>query len=192
MKTKAENPVSLLKDKKIHPIIEAYFELNHLKQLYRQGWLNRGVSEIECETVAEHCFTTAILAMWLAQSLSPEIDCCKVVQMALIHDLGEIYAGDIIPAQEIDPIEKHRLEARSIRSVLSKLPQGLETIALWEEFELGETPEARLVKQVDKLEMGFQAKVYQLQGKPQMEEFLSSALTGLDDPILIELFNSLS
>jgi putative hydrolase of HD superfamily len=192
LKIKAENPIELLAGRKFPPVIQAYFELNHLKQLYRQGWLNRGVSQADCETVAEHSFATAILAMWLAQSYFPELDICKVIRMALVHDLGEIYAGDIIPAHAIDPLEKHRLEASSIRRLLSKLPKGLETVKLWEELEQGETPEAQLVKQIDKLEMGLQAEVYRLQGKVQTDEFIMSARENIDEPLLAELLNSLS
>jgi putative hydrolase of HD superfamily len=192
MKTKAENPVNLLATREVPAVIRAYFELNHLKQLYRQGWLNRGISEAECETVAEHSFATAILALWLAQINFPDLDQGKVVQMALIHDLGEIYAGDIIPADAIDPLEKHRCEANSLQRMLIRLPNGLEIMDLWNEFEQGESREAQLVKQADKLEMGLQAEVYRLQGKPQMQEFLESARQSIEEPLLLELLNSLS
>jgi putative hydrolase of HD superfamily len=192
VKTKTENPASLLVGKEVPPILRAYFELNHLKGLYRQGWLRRGVGEAECETVAEHSFATAILAMWLAQIYFPELDLCKVISLALIHDLGEVYAGDIIPAQAIDPLEKHRREAGSIQRMLVSLPNGLEIIDLWNEFELGETREAQLVRQVDKLEMGLQAEVYRLQGKPRLHEFVESARQNIDEPLLLELLNNLS
>ena len=112
METKAENPVKLLKDRKIDPLIRAYFELCQLKQLFRQGWLRRGVSRERCETVAEHSYGCAVLATWLAQAYYPQLDLCKVLRMALMHDFGEIYAGDIIPVDAVSAEEKHRREAR--------------------------------------------------------------------------------
>ncbi|MEO0842343.1 MAG: hypothetical protein AAF063_26020 [Cyanobacteria bacterium J06643_5] len=44
MKTKADLPINFLQGKDTLPIIEAYFEFVQLKQLYRQGWLNKGIS----------------------------------------------------------------------------------------------------------------------------------------------------
>jgi putative hydrolase of HD superfamily len=97
METKADLPINLLQGKNTLPIIEAYFEFVQLKQLYRQGWLHKGISLQNCETVAEHSFCVALLALILADEYSVELDTAKVIRMALIHDLGEIYAGDFTP-----------------------------------------------------------------------------------------------
>jgi len=53
MKTKNTHTNTLL-DRKAPPIVQLYYEFSQLKNLYRQGWLKRGVSEKDCETVAEH------------------------------------------------------------------------------------------------------------------------------------------
>ncbi len=192
MKIKAENPAGLLEGKDVPVLVRAYCELNHLKQLYRQGWLRRGVSEAECETVAEHSFAVAILVIWLVQADYPELDLCRAIQMALIHDLGEIYAGDIVPADKIAAAEKRRLETVSIQRLFAGLPGGLVYQELWEDFEKGESPEARLVRQLDRLEMGLQAGIYRLQGKGGMQEFIDSARMALNDPRLVELLDSLA
>jgi len=184
METKADNPVILLQDQQVDPFIRAYFELCQLKQLYRQGWLRRGVSRERCETVAEHSFACAVLATWLAQAYYPELDLCKVLRMALLHDFGEIYAGDIIPGDALEPEEKHRLEAGSIAQVFGKLPGGAAYLSLWEEFECNQTPEARFVRQIDRLEMGLQAGLYAMQGLVEPDEFIASARLGLEDPRL--------
>src|SRR5690348_3445079 len=106
MQTKAGNPIALLKDKQTLSLIAAYYEFNQLKQLYRQGWLRRGVPALECETVAEHTFSMALLAMLIADAHFPELDLTKVLRLVLLHDLGEIYTGDIVPADRIDAQEK--------------------------------------------------------------------------------------
>jgi putative hydrolase of HD superfamily len=182
MEMKADNPVTLLKDLNLDPVIQAYFELCQLKQLYRQGWLRRGVSRERCESVAEHSFACAVLATWLAQAYYPQLDLSKVLRMALLHDFGEIYAGDIIPVDAVEAEEKHRREAGSVAKVFAKLPGGAVYLSLWEEFERNETAEARFVRQVDRLEMGLQAGLYALQGLLEPVEFFASARQALDDP----------
>ncbi len=190
METKAENPVLLLKDQQVDPIIGAYFELCQLKQLYRQGWLRRGVSRARCESVAEHSFGCAVLAAWLAQAYYPELDAGKVLRMALLHDFGEVYAGDLIPGDAVQPDEKQRREAGSVAQVFGKLPDGAAWLRLWEEFERNETPEARFVRQIDRLEMGLQAGVYALQGLVEPDEFFASARLALEDARFADLLKA--
>lgn len=190
MEIKAENPVGLLNDGKYAPLIMAFFEVCHLKQLYRQGWLRRGVPHERCESIAEHSFGMAVLALWLAQT-QPELDVDKVVRMALLHDLGEVYAGDIIPSDGVSEAEKHLREAQGVRRILSRLPEGQDYIALWEEFETGASMEARFVRQIDRLEMGLQAAVYQRQGMVDAGEFFASARQALTDPQLAALLEEI-
>jgi putative hydrolases of HD superfamily len=191
LETKSDHPLELLKGQTIDPFIQAYFELCQLKQLYRQGWLRRGVSRERCESVAEHSFACAVLAIWLAQAYYSELDLSKVLLMALFHDFGEIYAGDIIPVDAVEVEEKYRLEAGSVAQVFSKLPGGAVYLSLWEEFERNETAEARFVRQVDRLEMGLQAGLYALQGLVQPDEFIASARQALDDPRFSSLLKAL-
>lgn len=191
MKSKDNLPAMLLHGPNISPIIEAYFEFNHLKQLYRQGWLRRGISPERCESVAEHSWGVALLALFLADACFPTLDRDKTVRMALLHDFGEIYAGDFTPADDIGQEEKHQLEAQSIRQVLAQLPGGETYVALWEEFEQGESAEARLVRQLDRLEMALQASVYEHQGLANLSEFFASAREALAEPQLQYILDEL-
>lgn len=186
METKAENPAGLLHGKEAAPFIRAYFELCHLKQLFRQGWLRRGIPRERCESVAEHSFGVAVLALWLAQAY-PRLDQNKALRMALLHDCGEIYAGDIIPGDAVTAQEKHRREMQAVRQVFEKLPDGESYVQLWQEFEAGESPEAQFIRQIDRLEMGLQASVYTAQGFAGLEEFFVSARQALIDKNLIDL-----
>ena len=189
MKVKANNPVYLLPLDPSQPFLEGFFELSHLKQLYRQGWLRRGIPNQRCESVAEHSFSVAVLALWLGQAYYPHLDLDRVMRMALLHDIGEVYAGDIIPSDQVSEAEKHQLERASLEKVLGKLPTSQEYLELWQEFERGESPEARFVRQVDRLEMGLQARIYQAQGYAGMDEFIHSARQGLVDPQLAEILD---
>lgn len=171
--------------------IRIYLEISHLKQLYRQGWLRRGISRERCESVAEHSFTAALLAYWLARSEFPELDAEKVLRMTLMHDLGEVYAGDIIPQDQIDPQTKQDIEKQAICQIFNNLPGGDAYIKLWDEFEAGSNPEAQYVRQIDRLEMAFQAFLYEHQGEQNLQEFFDSADQALQDPRLRRIFETL-
>lgn len=187
METKAGNPASLLPGKEVTPFLRAYFELCHLKQLFRQGWLRRGIPGERCESVAEHSFGVAVLALWLSQAYYPQLDQNKVLCMALLHDCGEIYAGDITPSDPVSAEEKYCRELEAVRRLFDKLPGGEGYVQLWQEFEAGSSPEAQLIRQVDRLEMGLQASVFTAQGFEGLEQFFVSARAALVDDALIQL-----
>ncbi|MFY0583321.1 HD domain-containing protein [Cystobacter fuscus] len=84
MHTKAAPSIALLRGRRTLPLLEAYFELHHLKHLYRQGWLRVGIPRDTCESVAEHSFFLALLCLFLADSCFPEADASKLVRMALL------------------------------------------------------------------------------------------------------------
>ncbi|AFY58116.1 putative HD superfamily hydrolase [Rivularia sp. PCC 7116] len=191
METKGDLPLSFLKDKNTLPIIEAYFEFVQLKQLYRQGWLNQGISPQNCESVAEHSFCVALLALFLADQYSIKVDSARVIKMALIHDLGEVYAGDFTPTDNIDKNQKYQLEKQSVVKVLGKLRNGHEWIALWEEYEQGESAESQFVRQLDKLEMALQASVYEHQNNLNLSVFFASANRSLSSVELKFIFSNL-
>lgn len=163
--------------------LSAYYQAAELKRLYRQGWLKRGVSEAACESVAEHSFGTALLALFLAGRPPYEgLDRDRALRLALVHELGEVYAGDITPVDGVSAEEKSRLERASIRRVLDGLGGGEEYLALWEEFEAGLSPEARFVRELDRLEMGLQAAAYRAEGHGRMGEFFESARRSVATP----------
>ena len=115
------------------------------------------------------------LALVLADEYSVELDTAKVIRMALIHDLGEIYAGDLTPADNIDKKNKYQLEKQSVIKVLKKLPNGFRWMVLWEEYEKSRSVESQFVRQLDRLEMALQASVYEHQGFADLSVFFTSA-----------------
>ncbi|MBD2445682.1 HD domain-containing protein [Nostoc sp. FACHB-152] len=191
MQTKAALPIRLLAGKDTLLIIQAYFEFNHLKQLYRQGWLQHGIEPQYCESVAEHSFSVALLALLLAETHSLDVNKTKVIQMALIHDLGEVYAGDFTPSDGVNRQQKYQLEKNSITQILDKLPNGSYWIDLWEEYEQGTSSEAQFVRQIDQLEMVLQASVYEHQGLANLSEFFQSTSHAFKAPDLNSIFQML-
>ena len=139
----------------------AWFEVLHLKQVFRKGWLERGLPPARCESVAEHSFGNAMLCLLLAQQ-QPGLNVEKILRMALVHDLGEVYVGDLTPTDAVDPrLKSTRSKSKPCSRSLSGLPAGETLLANWEEYEAQVTPEAQFVKQVDRLEFALQAAQYQ-------------------------------
>lgn len=191
MITKNSNPFELLTGKNLDPVIEIYFQINHLKHLLRQGWLMRGITAEKCESVGDHSFATALLAMLIAEKDFPDLDVNKIIKMSLFHDIGEIYGGDVTPHDGISKEEKHVMEKESVKKLFSGFSKSEEYLELWEEFEENKTPEAKFVKQIDKLEMAMQAAVYAKQYGKNLDEFTESARGRIEDKKLLDLLDNL-
>jgi len=189
MKTKNRNPALLLQGKKVDPLISFYFEFNHLKQLFRQGWFLNGLTEDKCESVADHLFGVCILSLVIGENYYPSLNIKRLLEMALVHELGEINIGDVTPHDRIPKKVKYEWELKSIIEIMSKIPNGNHYVVLWKEYEEGKTPEAILLKQIDYLEMGFQAHIYKMQYNIPIDDFIRSTKKRLHDKKLIELFN---
>jgi len=172
-------------------LLRVYARASALKGLYRQGWLKRDVPPADCESVADHSFGTAILALLLAgRPPYADVDPDKALKMALIHELGEVYAGDITPVDGVPAAEKQRRERDSLYRVLAGSSGAAALIALWEEFEEGRSPEARLLRRLDRLEMGLQAALFRARGFAGMEEFMDSAERTVDQGFLREILDN--
>jgi len=174
MTEKSPMPLGLLDESAATPLIRAYFEIVHLKQLFRKGWLQRGLPEQYCESVAEHSFGIAMLCLLLLHE-HPELDAARVLRFALLHDIGEAYVGDITPQDRVLSAEKTERESAAIQEILAKLPGGDALIADWHDYESQQSEEARFVKQVDRLELAMQASVYHHQGRVEATEFIAAA-----------------
>lgn len=111
--------------------------------------------------------------------------------MALIHDFGEVYAGDITPRDQVLPEHKHQLELESLIQIFTSLPNGEDYISLWKEFEDSKSPEAHFVRQIDKLEMALQASVYENQQLENLSEFFQSARIEISTPEIHAIMNEL-
>lgn len=125
-------------------------EAEKLKTVLRHSWLSSG----RRESVAEHSWRMALMAMLFHNYLGKEVNLLKTLKMILVHDLGEIHATDFWAFNK-QPTNKTALERRGLKKLTKPLPTKLrkEIINLWEEFEAGETTEARFAKFLDKHEV---------------------------------------
>jgi putative hydrolase of HD superfamily len=131
--------------------------VEELKKVKRTGWLNRGISNPE--SVADHTFAVAIITSFYSDLLG--LDSGKAIKMALLHDLQESITGDITP-DTLDIDEKREKEENAIKKILIDMPNDY--LSLWQEYAEGKTKEAKLVAQIDKLEMLLQANIYKKAG----------------------------
>jgi putative hydrolase of HD superfamily len=153
-------------------VINTFQYFLRLKALYRQGWLQRKVPELKTESVADHSFGIAMLALLLCP---PKLDKLKVLEIALLHETGECIIGDLTPWDNLTDEEKSRMELEAVEKILGQLPDSKRLIELWKEFEYETTPEGRFVRQLDKLEMGLQAEVFEKFGDNDAKALIESA-----------------
>jgi putative hydrolase of HD superfamily len=144
------------------------YEIGLLKRFKRTGWFTAGVPAPE--SVADHSFRVALLALVLSRGADPPLDRERCVAMALVHDLAESIVGDITPYDGVTTAEKHRRE-RGAMERLSAMLGDDEVLRLWEEYQAAETAEARLVKDLDKLETVLQAAEYGESRGAELAEF---------------------
>lgn len=189
-------------------ILDVLAQAGALKRLVRQGWVDRGVRGPE--SVADHSYRLAVLVLLLAAD-EPGIDLGRALTLALVHDLPEAITGDVTPfdddlatpdaapeevfrrrpvySEEADRA-KRAAEAAAIRQMAARLtPKLADTlVGAWEEYEAGETAEARLVRQADKLETWLQALEYRAaQLDLIIESFRLGTQEAVTDPRLRDL-----
>ena len=133
----------------INQILNFIIEIEKLKSVLRKS---RPVGLKRYENSGEHSWHVCLSALLLKDYSNESIDINHVIKMLLIHDLGEIDAGDKI-IYSSETIEQKSDEENGVRRLLDILPKdmGDEYLDLWKEFEAGVTPESKFAKAVDRI-----------------------------------------
>lgn len=166
-------------------IMDFLLKIGKLKKMPRTGFVWLGIKNPE--TIAQHAFRVALMNWILARKTKPKMNLEKIIKISLVHDLCEVYAGDMTPYWGLLPEDpekrlemlKHyirlpkalkekreRIKHRKERAALLKLIKGLdsktrkEIFGYWMEYERMKSPEGRFVKQGDKVETLLQALEY--------------------------------
>lgn len=175
-------------------ILDFMLDLSKLKDEKRAGWLMAKVADPE--SVSDHSFSVAMMAVIFGRRMGLDVE--KLVKMALIHDIGEAYTGDIPSRyrEEDQPMnnqEKRRLGNEATRKIISILPKrdADEMINLWEEYEKRESEEAKLLKQIDALDYSIQLLKYKDRTDSNLSEFLKTANERIKLPELREIFEEI-
>jgi putative hydrolase of HD superfamily len=103
------------------------------------------------ETDVEHSFHLALSTIELAANYYPELDTGLITQFSLVHDLPELYTGDVwtFNISDEDRAKKELTEKAAIDQLLDELPPHV--AQLLERYEAQQEPEARFVRFVDKI-----------------------------------------
>ena len=118
-----------------------------LKCRPRHSWTSSG----RHESVAEHVYRLMVFA-WLVRDEFPDVDMNRVMELALFHDMGEAVTGDIPAFEKTGEDEKTEGEAQEEIAGLLPGPRGEKLREIFREVREKQTPEARLVYAMDKLE----------------------------------------
>ena len=125
-------------------------ELEKLKATHRT---NRTLDNYRFENSAEHSWQGAFMALVFREYIPEEVNLEKVMSMLLIHDLGEIYAGDTFVFDDVGKSDSYDRELESLKISLDKLPSDQQDsfLGLWQEFETGISVEAKYARVLDAL-----------------------------------------
>jgi putative hydrolase of HD superfamily len=127
---------------------------DRLKSVERRGRVVLPDGATRRENSAEHCWSLALIATLLHQDVAQPLDLGRALMMVAIHDLVEIEAGDTFAYDAAARATQAAREAAAAQTVFALLPDdlGVRLRALWEEFEGGETPEARFAMACDRMQ----------------------------------------
>jgi putative hydrolases of HD superfamily len=143
------NDVAKIEASNMQQIVDFVLELDKLKGVTRK---TRPLDLDRYENSAEHSWQIAMLAASLAHYAESPADINRVIGMLLVHDIGEIDTGDTIVYAEEGVEERKAAEFVAVQRIFGLLheKQSATFMALWHEFENGDTAEARFAHAADR------------------------------------------
>ncbi|XP_058067823.1 uncharacterized protein LOC131217092 isoform X2 [Magnolia sinica] len=123
---------------------------HRLKTTKRAGWVRRDIQDPE--SISDHMYRMGVMALIAADI--PGVNRDRCVKMAIVHDIAEAIVGDITPSDGVPKEEKSRREREALEYMCKLLGGGSrakEISELWMEYEENSSPEAKVVKDFDKL-----------------------------------------
>jgi putative hydrolases of HD superfamily len=150
------------------------FEMGHLKQLPRSGWLLLGIPQPE--SVAEHSFRVAVIGVMLAAMEGADVG--RTTALCLLHDAHETRIGDVpsLGRAYVTTAMPEAVTAHQTSGMPESVAKALQELTV--EYEATETTESQLAHDADKIEMLLQAIEYQTQGY-DTEPWRETALAAL-------------
>jgi putative hydrolases of HD superfamily len=161
-------------------MLTTLIELQRLKRLERTGWTLRGLPN-GTESVAAHSFGVCATAMLLADKVKAgglEIDCERVLRLALLHDWAETRVGDMprTAATYFTREARRNAETQAFADIVKEVgAAATDYRALFDEYEQRSTLESRLVKAADIIDLLVQAYAMQRAGAKGLDEFWAVA-----------------
>lgn len=127
-------------------------EIDALKTIFRRTNLIKDPTRLE--NTAEHSWHIALYTIILAEYANEPINVGRVVKMLLIHDIVEIDAGDTFCYDDKGNANKVEREQQAAERLFGLLPQdqGKDLRALWDEFEEGQSTDAKFAIAIDRIQ----------------------------------------
>ncbi len=172
-------------DKGLDNVLQFMLKADRLKEVDRAGWLIAKVKNPEHD--GDHSYGTAVLSYLIAKRMGLDAEKCAV--MGLFHDINEAITGDIATRYDkslmtVPPEIKRKMERRNELSLAAILTGGGKTALreVLDEYHAQRTAEAKLVKQVDKLDYIVQMMLYgkKIKSDKTVEEFFDTAGSRID------------
>ncbi len=137
-------------DARLLKILEFIEEIEKLKLIKRINTLSDCSRQ---ESDAEHSWHLAMIVLLLKDELGEKFNVEKAIKIALVHDLVEIYTGDMWPSNKKEIQAKKIREKKAAEKLFLQLPKDLrkEIEGYWLEYEDAKTVEAKTVKALDKI-----------------------------------------
>lgn len=156
-------------------MLPTLIELQRLKRLERTGWTLRGLPN-GTESVGSHTFGVCVTAMMLADEVRArglEVDCERVLRMALLHDWAEIRVGDLpkTAGNYFGSDARRSAETRAFADIVNGIGAEAEYRKLYHDYEERSSLEARLVKAADIIDLLVQAYALERAGARGLDEF---------------------
>lgn len=134
--------------------LEKYFEF--ILELEKLKAVQRKVKPIgldRYENSAEHSWQLSVAALTLAKFANEPVNVEKVIKMLIVHDIGEIDADDVFFFNESGRNDAKEKELLAMERIFGILPEekGRELFELWNEFENGQTTEAKFARAIDRV-----------------------------------------
>lgn len=128
-----------------------YLEILHIAERLKDTPRHCTTTKGRCESVAEHSWRVSLMALLLRHEF-PSVNIERVVDMCIIHDLGECFTGDIPTFVKTN--KDRKVENSLLNDWVNTLPDDIskDFASLYEEMEKQETVEAKIYKALDKLE----------------------------------------
>ncbi|ORX66672.1 hypothetical protein BCR32DRAFT_286292 [Anaeromyces robustus] len=168
----------------VSSVLEFMHICENLKTTKRTGWVNAKITNPE--SISDHMHRMGVLAMLIKDDTLNKDKCVK---MSIVHDLGESLVGDITPFSGVSLEDKYQREKAAFINLCDKIDNkeaGDEILSLWLEYEEGKTPEALLVKDLDKFEMILQAYEYEKREGKRLESFFETTRGIFTHPVVLK------
>ncbi len=149
--------------------------LDRLDDLPRSGWLFCGVDDPE--SIAAHSYGVALVALWLADRVDADIDTGRLLRLALLHDIAEAMLTDLPrPIKDVLGDDRlHRAEDQALDGLLGEGDHPWKRTH--QEYRLRQSPEARLVKAADQIQMLNKALLYRHRQQASIDDFFADRST---------------